>query len=185
MPFFSNDTATIVQLISFPLEVIGFSMIIIEVYYSGTAKRMKKWLKKFPKSVSKRIRAKMNATEELRLSIGLFIGLPIALVMSFVIPFVYFSELLNYLEFHFAIEFVIMSVLGLLVFIPLYFIVFSAIKLVGVIVRSFFLPLDIIRLIILFFDKLTAGKALSGFGLTLAFFGVLGEMYQVLTILLA
>lgn len=79
----------------------------------------------------------------------------------------------------------ILIVLGLLTFILLYLIIFSTIKLIGVIVRGIYIPLDIIRLLIIFFDRLTSGKAFGGLGLTLAFLGMLGEIYQVLVMFLS
>jgi len=170
MNFFNSQTANIVQLISFPLEVIGLTLVVLEIYFPRKSSLIEYWINLF----ERRTRLK---PEQIKPSVVLFIGFILldAHVLSFEVISI-FGELIlrvfrnpNFDDI-FSIFFCGVFLFPFII-IGVYF-MFSILS----------VSISIVNIVIKGLNKLTKGRALASIGLILSCLGVMGELYQVICI---
>lgn len=178
MPFFQEDAANVVQLISLPLEVIGCSFAFIEVFTPKTADRIENWFDHTQKEIKAIVEwAQGKTPEEDEPKMNLWVRIEHA---SLTVRILFYSLL--FLLGPFAI----LSVIAI-IFSP----IATGLGLALIIAIFIFTTLVITWMLGLFgktialFNRITNGYALGAIGVILASIGVLGEVYQVLTIFLA
>lgn len=155
MAFFNDDTAIVVQMISAPLEIVGFTMAYVELFEYRIAQDINKLI--FHKNWKWRKLQLPEPTYESQF--GKWLNGQTKLL--FVIPLIII--ILSALLYHFFWQ-----------PMPIYFFIKLPIY-AGLI---FFL----FKYLLITIIKITRDKSIGLLGIILAFIGVLGEVYQVLVI---
>ncbi len=176
---FTDHNADIVQIISLPLELIGFVLAFIEVRQPSKADRIEKGIDILIDRLFNIIkkRSPKDGTS-LPLAILMYLSVAAALLGCFwicqkYVPILYerskdyFFDYFDYFAWFVGWLGIIFSSMGILIFV--FFIVITILLII----------LKIIALILNYLDRYAHGRALGAFGLILALFGLIGEIFQV------
>jgi len=210
-PFFNNNVADIVQVISLPVEVTGFLLALTEIVSPKTADRIEYaidyvriWSKRYLKKSLHLRRHRFSPVamldgfegkygdrfEKLSASFLLVIGSIVAIglaALAFLLLFVFViyphtSGRLGNIVF-----------IAALVVFALFILVCAAILVYGTCIAVLYTALTLpvfllytivwsISVVLAIGDRLARGSALGAFGLFLALLGLLGEVYQVIVL---
>lgn len=164
MDFFNNDTANSVQLISMPIESIGFMLTFIEVIKPDIADKIENFIDRAEIQSLSLYKKHLN-------KLGAFLqnGKLILAMMIFAVAWL----AVGIYRTIYDLSFEQISQIFWIVSFPL--IVLSFVLVYGILVSS-------LNSLIKFLNTFSNGKALGSIGLILAFLGLCGEIYQVLTL---
>jgi len=174
-PFFNENYANIIQFISLPLETIGGILTCIELLRPKLADKIEGFLDNLTqfKKIFIHFRIFIDALGEAVGSCAYFICLYLIASGKFNFLYSKVGEILSHLGFLAPI------LMG-------QFVVFSMFIITGLLISAPYIVGYIISILISNFikllNKLSNGRALGCFGLLLAFLGILGEFYQVITL---
>ncbi|WP_106792144.1 hypothetical protein [Aquimarina sp. Aq78] len=176
---FTDHNADIVQIISLPLELIGFALAFIEVRKPSLADRIEKGIDILIDRLFNIIkkRSPKDGTS-LPLAVLMHLSITIAFLGCFwvcwkYVPILYerpkdnFFNYFDYFAWFVGWLGIVFSSIGVLMFAA--FIVITILLII----------LKIITRILNYLDRYAHGRALGAFGLILALFGVIGEIFQV------
>lgn len=187
MSIFNQSVAELLQQFSFPLELIGFTLVILEVYRSDVIDRMENW-------VDRTALGSSNAVKHL-------VGYAEAHVVETAEVVEHESITLAgaFLQLLFVIGFLIVGgiVLGILWAITMFFhtdppeqnsimpfLFFGLWAVLGTLIYVFTLIpaflLSLLAIILKVLDRMSGGYAMASFGIVLAAIGLLFELYQVI-----
>ncbi|MEQ9309845.1 MAG: hypothetical protein RLN90_10350 [Balneolaceae bacterium] len=171
MPFFNDNTANLVQLISAPLEIIGFTLAFIEIKYPEFADKIEHTfdvITDFLLKVSRDRLPKWNEDSRWLLrqdDILKALGWGVPLILLFLVSgFLQETDLISP-NVIFALWLIVIPLVAL----------FSR-NWIGILIS---LPIIPLKNLFSFLNKFSKGRALGTVGLILASMGVFGELYQI------
>ena len=195
--FFNSKAADVVQLVALPVEIIGFTLALIEIYFTDLARQIESFLDDYEDFLWRNIKklsiqniktTVLQVKEIIRANFGiskserkfswaavltLLAGISVMLAEVGLDLYIFKLPLLP------SIAVIFVMILLLLHFVWVVVIMVTLIlALVSLVMLVFFVP---IVSSINFLNRLTKGRALGAIGLILAFCGLLGEIYQVVT----
>lgn len=162
MPFFQDDIADIVQMISLPVEIMGASLTAIEIFNKPVAERIGNKIEEISKASLNEMFNKLYN--------------PVSYACIALVAVICFTSLMGYTQRSFTLPNIITAAVGSFAIATL-----STGFLLAFLALFLYWLISILR----FFDRITNGYPLGGFGITLGFLGVCGEIYQVLCIFFA
>ena len=163
MSFYNNFIANCVQLISFPLELIGLTLAVIDIYFPGKAEEIENFIDKLESGLYRKGSHLKEKSKDYAFWFAVFMA------FNFLVNYLYDFDGLNVLV---ELALHLVSLLIPLCLFVLFSIIIYAKIVIPYLHRS-----------VTFLNKLTSGKALAAIGLILAGLGFLGEFYQVATML--
>ena len=156
MEFFNNETATLLQYFSFPLEVVGFSLAMIEIRFPALALSIIGFMNSYSEdSELVSVKVKWDKT--------LFRGFLLSTVLGAVMLFLAFVPRALGVFLGDDEGILLLALVGS-------FLVYGAVYILVIIL--------LMRGLITMANRWVEGRAIGTLGLTIAGFGVLGEAYQ-------
>ena len=173
MDFFNPSTAATLQYISFPLEVIGLTLALIEVRFPTTAARMTRTVERLAQPVDELRHGRPTGAGEMEIERALGTLLQRVLTVGFVVLFGYFAirTLVDAMTGALAADWLVGTFITL--------IVTSIITAVGLTLFSVIVYFTVIGGSD-FARRFVAGRAIGTLGILIAGCGVLLEGYQFL-----